>query len=132
MVTSNAINSQNNLPYVSVVSPINLLNTGSTKIFTTISGINSFLCIAVLVQILTSNTFATPASISIGTNGASYNNILAITALTGLSVVGNYLQVPIVALATGAATSTDIYVNVTTGAGAIALTARVILIGVNL
>src|SRR5258708_39982241 len=73
MATNNSINSQTPVPYASILSSIDLTTTGATKIFTTLAGITFFLCTSVIVQIITSNTFATPASISVGTNGASYN-----------------------------------------------------------
>lgn len=130
MVTNNSVNTQFPVRFVQYITGLDLTSNGSTKIFTTPNWINSFIAESIAVQISTSNTFISAASISLGSNGASYNNILAITALTGLSVVGNYLHIPIVALAGGIPPSTDVFVNVT-AAVATALTGKILVFGVN-
>jgi len=79
---------------------------------------------------LTSTTgFAVVASCSIGTNGASYNNILPISALTGISVAGNILNFSLLTLISKVAAGTGIYVNVTTGAVATTYVLKITLVG---
>jgi hypothetical protein len=53
---------------------------------------------AVQFEILSDDTASVAASISIGTNSADYDNILAITALTGLLVTGKILTVSLAAV----------------------------------
>lgn len=106
------------------VASVNLKTTGATSVFTTPAGV-TFIPQSVSVFITASDAFATPASISVGTNGAAYDNILAITALTGLSAVNAVLTTHLTALSVIVAAATQVYVNVTTGAGATTLVGTV-------
>ena len=106
------------------VASVNLKTTGATSVFTTPAGV-IFIPQSVSVFITASDTFATPASISVGTNGAAYDNILGITALTGLSAVSAVLTTHITLLSVIVPAATAVFVNVTTGAGATTLTGTV-------
>ena len=117
--------------YGCVLNSVDLTSTGSTMIVDTNPSFNTYIGISIIVQILSSNTFVAPASISIGTNSNDYNNILPITVLTGLSTIGNYIQIPILSLSSSVNPSTGIFVKVNTGATAVALTGQIFIIGFN-
>jgi len=108
------------------VSGVDGKTTGATLIFTPTS---KFTSTQVTVELTTVSGFISAASFSVGSNGASYNNILAITALTGLSTVNNYINVPIVSLSSTISAGTGIYVNVTTGATATTYIIKVSITG---
>lgn len=92
-------------------------STGSTLIGTTAAS-DTFVPISIIAQLTSTTGFVTAASISIGTNSSSYNNILAITALTGVNANNYILNIPITTAIASIAASTGMYVKVTTGATA--------------
>lgn len=104
----------------------------ATKIGTTdaTATATKFYPLFAIVRVTAANTLAVTGALSIGTNSASYNNILPITTTTGLLAVG---QVSIIPLSVTAATvvdaSTDIFVKVTTGMTASSATIEVSLVG---
>lgn len=110
MVIGNAINGR---IFTYSVSGLDGTTTGSTLIFTPIS---RFTPISVTLELTSVTGFVTVASCSIGTNGASYNNLLGISALTGILSANNLLTFPITSLISSVASGTGIYVNITTGA----------------
>jgi hypothetical protein len=120
-------NFPNSLIYYTV-SGIDGKATASTKICTT-SG-TRFTPVSLIVECTNVDTFAVAASASVGTNSTDYNNVLAITAFTGVGVLNSTLQIPISALSTSVAAVTDIYLKITTGATATTLTLKVTLVGV--
>ena len=87
--------------------------TGSTLIFTPTS---RFTPLMVTFEATAITALISVSSCSIGSNGASYNDILAISPLTGVIVVNNVLSFPLSALSNSIAAGTGIYINVTTGA----------------
>jgi hypothetical protein len=103
--------------------------TGVTTLFTTPNDGTRFYPHAIIVEATAATGVIAVASISVGSNGASYNNILPITALTGVSAANVVLVLPVT---TGVSipANTDIKVSVTTGATGTTLTLKIIPIGV--
>lgn len=108
------------------ISAIDGTTTGSTLIFTPAA---LFTPTNIIVTLTGLTGFAVVASCSIGTNGASYNNILPITVLTGMSSVNNILNFPLSALISNVAASTGIYINITTGAVSTTYVLKATIIG---
>ncbi len=103
--------------------------TGVTTIATTVAG-KRFYPLFVGAEVTTADTIAVAPTVSIGTNDASYNNLLTATALTGLTVVNALIGlVPITAAKLSVAPSTAIKANVTVGATATTCTIRVFAVG---
>lgn len=100
----------------------------STKIGTTDAGMQ-FVPIFVNVEVTALTGFVSVASLSIGTNATSYNDILVITPLTGVISANTILQVPANALLKSVPSATDIFVKITTGAIASSYTLRVSVLG---
>src|SRR5947207_1682978 len=91
---------------------------GATAIGTTENGTRRFYPLYLIVNCSAANTVAVVAALSIGTNSTAFDNLLAITALTGLTTANMSIQVPIV-LATGTiAANTSVSVKLTTVATA--------------
>lgn len=76
----------------------------------------SFFVTGVLVKCDSATAITVPASVSVGTNAATYDNILPITALTGLTASGHSLFLPVTSPSVVLAPLTNIVLNVTTGA----------------
>ena len=57
--------------------------------------------------------FISVATLSLGTNGASYNNIIAAAVMTGVVAANNLLTFPISALVSSVEAGTGVYINVT-------------------
>lgn len=98
------------------VNSVNTASLAATLIFTTVSDRGNFYVTRIVPICRAATSVAVVASVSFGTNGASYNNVLAITALTGLTTAGNYIP-NVMALSTAigvVAASTGIFVKVTT------------------
>lgn len=112
MATNNAVNVQNFVQMFNVMG-INSKSTGATQIFTPTA---QFTPLDVVFELTGSSAVISVASCSIGTNAASYNDILPISILTGLTSLNNILRFPLNALISSIAQSTGIFVNVTTGA----------------
>lgn len=122
MVVSNAVNQRS---YTYSITGLDGTITGSTLIFTPIS---RFTPVSITIELVSTTGFVVVSSCSIGVNGASYNNILAISALTGIAAANNLLTFPLVTLISSVAAGTGIYVNITTGATA---TTYVLKVSVN-
>lgn len=113
---------------VLTVSGIAGTSTGATLIQTTDAGLR-FVPMFIQVEATNVSGLVTPASFSIGTNGANYNNLLAITAMTGVTSANIMLQNNITALSSSIPASTGININVTTAAVGTTYTLRVSIIG---
>lgn len=100
--------------------------TGATLIFTPTS---RFTPLIVSTELTTVSGFVSVSSLSFGSNGASYNNILAISAMTLVVAANNVLNFPVSALATSVAAGTGIFVNVTSAAVATTYTIKVSITG---
>ena len=113
-----------------VLKGVNVKNTGSTLIGTTENGSSRFYPLFAIIEIATASIITVVGAASIGTNSSSYNNILAITTLTGLTAVNNILNLNLAGVvSTSVAPNTDIYLKVTTGFIATTATADVHLLG---
>jgi hypothetical protein len=105
---------------------IDAKTTGATKIATTENGSQRFIPKTVIIELTAATAVTVVATLSVGTNSATYNNILAATALTGLSALNNIVMIHLPATAISSiAPNTDIYVNVTIGATATTANIRV-------
>ncbi len=116
------------LLYVSTLTGIDGKTTGSTEIDTTSASLR-FVPMFIQIEPTTATAVVVPSSISIGTNSPNYNDILAITALTGLTSSNIMLQLTPAALSSSLAASTGVFVKVTTGATATTFTLRVSILG---
>ncbi len=94
---------------------INGKTTGAIKIGTTENGTQRFHALFVVVKTTSVSLFISAGSLSVGTNSASYNNVLPITLLTGMNTVNMVLKTDMVGAVNDIAPNTDIYVNITTG-----------------
>ena len=90
----------------------------ATLIYTTDGGSKRFHPAMIRVLVSAANTVTVVPTISIGTNASTYNDLLAATALTGMTNVNNMTNYNLVALLTSVAVNTGIYVNVSVGATA--------------
>ena len=108
---------------------IDLVATGATLLFTTENGARRFYVEDIFVVVTAADTLSVVASASFGTNSTDYNNILAITALTGTLAVNKSLKIPIVLAVDSVAANTGIYIKITTGATAVSASGKVIVRG---
>lgn len=91
--------------------------TGATTIFTTDNGTERFYPLFAIIESTAASGVLSVALVSIGTNSTSFNDILPITTLTGISAANKMISLPLsVAAATSVAPNTAIKINVTTGA----------------
>lgn len=103
---------------------------GTTSLVgTTAAGDGRFRVTVLAARCVTVDTFATPAVISIGTNAADYDNIIAAWTLTDLDTVNQVLQ-QLLADGLTIAAGTAIYAKVVTPAGATAMTIVIEIQGV--
>lgn len=95
---------------------VDLKTAAATTLNTTRQGSGiQFMPMYILVRMDTASALATiAASISVGTNSTSFNNVLAISALTGVLNLGNYLLIPLTTALTAIAEGTAITAKVTT------------------
>lgn len=112
MATNNSGNNLYNVTYK--VDNIDLTSLVATKIVTTAAGSGIFIPQNLIIRCTAANSVSVAASVSVGTNSTSYNNILAISALTGVTSSGLCIQIPCT-LFTQVAATTDIFIKVTTG-----------------
>jgi hypothetical protein len=106
---------------------VNLKTVANTTVYTTPSGQGNFHILMVVTEVTAATSFTVGATLSLGTNGASYNNIIAsFTSQTALNA--NTPTVP-AAGAVSVPPSTAIVANVTGGATATTATAHFSLIG---
>ena len=112
------------------VSGVDAAATGATSVGTTENNGMTFFPRFARIRCNAATSITLPASISIGTNATSYNDILGITALTGVLSAGQYLLLPIAStVGTSVAPNTQIFVNVTTGATGTSQTFGVAVVG---
>lgn len=100
----------------------------STKIDTTSIGLR-FVPMAIHIEPTTVTGLVSVSSLSIGTNSASYDNIVPITALTGLTSANIVLNLDPSLLSSSIATGTDIYVKITTVAVGTTYTLSISVLG---
>lgn len=93
---------------------INGAALASTLIGATRAGSGRFHPVFATFEVSAANAIISVTSLSIGTNATTYDDILAITALTGLSSLNKMLKTSILTALSSIAASTDIYVKVTT------------------
>lgn len=108
---------------------VNGKTTGATVVFTTLDSTKLFFPYRIRIYLTNPSGVVTPPTISVGTNASSYNNMLAATALTGLTTSGTYLDFPIISPVTALAAGVDVNVNVTVGANATTYGFRVAVYG---
>lgn len=101
----------------------------STSLFTTEATLGRFYPLEIIFETTATDTVVSVALTSIGTNATSYNNVLAITTLTGVNANNIAIQVPIVLATTSIAASTAVFAKVTTAAVATTYTLRITTIG---
>lgn len=111
------------------ITGLNATATGSTLIGTTLGGSQSFHPLFVVFKMTNANTITLVPIVSVGTNSALYNNVLALTTLTGLTATGIMLPSNVVAAIGSIPASTGIFVNVGTGATATTATLEVHVFG---
>jgi len=107
---------------------ISLTSTGVQTLFTTAA---RFYPMTLLFELTSVSAFVTVATLSFGSNGGSFNNILAASALTGVSSVNNILTFNLdLSVVSSIATSTAVGINVTVAAVASTYTGKFIITGV--
>lgn len=105
---------------------IDAKTTGSTKIGTTENGAARFIPKTIVIELTGASAIIGAATLSVGTNSSSYNNILAATALTGVSTLNNIVMLHLpTTVISSIAPNTDIFVNVSVGATATTANIRV-------
>lgn len=110
------------------VSGIDAKTTGTTTLFTTDAG-RVFVPTSVMVYCSAATAITVAASISIGTNGATYDNLVAPGILSGLTAAGLF-TIPVLTVGGTAATaSTAVVLNITTAATGTSQTIEVDVIG---
>jgi hypothetical protein len=98
------------------VTGVSATAIAATQIGTTENGTQSFHPLYVVFVMNAASSLTIAGAASVGTNSSTYNNVIAITTLTGLTTIGQMLPVPIVTAIGKIAANTAIFVNVTTGA----------------
>ena len=101
-----------------IVKNVNAKNTGAILIATTDNNGKRFHPSMISVLISGANAITVPATLSIGTNASTYNDLLASTVLTGLTGVQNMTNYNLVAMINSVPVNTGIYLNVTAGSTA--------------
>lgn len=108
---------------------INAASTGSTLIGTTQNGTQAFHPLFVVFKMTAANTITIVPIVSVGTNASTYNNVIALTTLTGLTSVGAMLPTNITTVIGAIPANTAIFANIGTGATATTATLEVHLFG---
>jgi hypothetical protein len=103
-------------PVIFSVSNIDGKVGAATLIFTTTS--NRFTPTDIVFELTTIAGYVSVPSITVGTNGASYNNILGISPLTGVTTQNQLLRFSLTSVISSVATATGVYVLVSVPAGA--------------
>jgi hypothetical protein len=101
----------------------------STQIGTTENGTQSFYPLFACLALNGASAVTVVPSLSIGTNSATYNNILGTTVLTGMTSAGQMLHTNIVGAIGKVPANTPIYVKMVTAATATTATVDVHLFG---
>jgi hypothetical protein len=106
-------------------SGIDLKTVASTLLFTTENAGKKFIPTRANFIVTAASGLTLPATVSIGTNASSYNNILVATALTGLVAAEKVLPTPLTTAIDRVAANTGIYANVSIAATGISGTLAV-------
>lgn len=102
----------------------------ATKIGTTVNDGRKFIPMFAIFHVTAATAIVTPCTLSIGTNSSTYNNILAATALTGMTAIDLVMQLGMNAAASSVvAANTDIFANITVGATGTSISIDVTLLG---
>ena len=108
---------------------IDAKTTGSTLLFTTKSN-ERFYPTSITMEVTAASVIVGVCTLSIGTNSATYNNILAATALTGMTAANKVVSMNLTSLVIDSiAASTGVYVNITVGATATTKTIKITIHG---
>jgi len=108
---------------------ISYTGVASTQIGITENGTERFFPLFCVITVSSATLLTIAGTMSVGTNSASYNNILVATAMTGLTGLYNMLTMNLTTLVSSIAANTPIFVNVTVGATATSSTFDVYLFG---
>ena len=111
------------------LNTFNSKNLGNTIFFTTPSSGFRFFPTHIIMSVLFATSITVGASISIGTNGSSYNNILANTAFTGLTTANNYQVVQLSGVLNAIPANTSGYLNVNTASIGTSITMSCVIVG---
>lgn len=111
------------------LNTFNAKNTGNTIFFTTPSSGFRFFPTHIIMSVLFATSISSGASISIGTNGSSYNNILANTSFSGLTTANNYQVVQLSGILNAIPVNTSGYLNVNTAAIGTSITMSCVIVG---
>lgn len=111
------------------LNTFNAKNTGNTIFFTTPSSGFRFFPTHIVMSVLFATSISNGASISIGTNGSSYNNILANISFSGLIAANNYQVVQLSGVLNAIPANTSGYLNVNTAATGTSITMSCVLLG---
>jgi len=79
--------------------------------------------------VLFASAITTGASISIGTNGSSYNNIMANTSFSGLIAANNYQVVQLSGVLNAIPANTSGYLKVNTASVGTSITMSCVIVG---
>jgi hypothetical protein len=93
---------------------INTASTGPTLIFTTENSSQKFYVSSVSLECVSATGVTLVAAGSLGTNASTYNNILAIFSLTGLTAANTHLPMPLTIVSSVIPPNTGVYFNLTT------------------
>lgn len=105
-----------------IVGNIDTTSTGPTLLGTIPPTDLNYYPLYVRIFVMSASGVITPAIASVGTNASSYNNILALTTLTGLLGVGDCFNVILPGVLNAVPSGTSIYLNIGTAAIATDLT----------
>lgn len=111
------------------ITNVDLKLTGSTKIFTPNFTSVFYFTNDIIVYCTAASNITQSASISVGTNANSYDNILPLTNITNLTVSGSYFRIPINGLSFGVPKDTDVFVNIQVAAIGVSQIATVMIDG---
>lgn len=96
------------------VSSINAKASGTTLVCTTENGNEDFHPLFVVFKLTSGAGIIVVPIISIGTNASSYNNIVSLTALTGLTSTGTMLPANFGSVVSAIPPNTQIFANIST------------------
>lgn len=111
------------------IKGVNAKNTGATLVGTTENGTARFYPVMVVFEMTVASVIAIVPTVSIGTNSATYNNILAAAALTGMTTANSMICSSVVGAVNSVAPNTGINVNVSVGATATTATLDIHVLG---
>jgi len=111
------------------LNTFNSKNLGNTIFFTTPSSGFRFFPTHIIMSVLFATAITAGASISIGTNGSSYNNIMANTSFIGLTAANNYQVVQLSGVLNAISANTSAYLNVNTASVGTSITMSCVIVG---